>query len=218
MSFDRDAFTRDAFKAAQQPHSWLSSAEKLAAAAELIMSDQVCLEVAYFRAYENAQREALSLACASADEAGSADIECEAPNYLPAQLLFAFAIENVLKGLIIAKNPSLTGEREISSEIKSHDLVKLAGRASVEVYPQETSVLDALSEIAWWAGRYPVATGLGKYRGINPLGDPHALLDYGAHHPTVRRFFTRVVAELEGKVRQPRVCYGSVVVFALKTA
>ena len=65
MSFDREVFTREGFKAAQQPHAWLSAAEKLAAAAELIMSDQVRHEVPYFRAYENAQHEALSYACAS---------------------------------------------------------------------------------------------------------------------------------------------------------
>ena len=102
-------------------------------------------------------------------------------------MLYAFAIENVLKGLIIAKNPGLTGERQISGEIKSHELVKLAARACVEVYPKEDAVLAALSEIATWGGRYPVATGVGQYRDTVPLGDPHTLLDYGAHHPTVRR-------------------------------
>src|SRR5438105_3825329 len=109
MSFDRDAFMREGFKAAQQPHGWLSAAEKLAAAAELIMSDQVRHEVPYFRAYEKAQHEALSHACVSPDRAGVAEIKYDAPNYLPAQLLYAFAIENALNGLIIARKRGLPG-------------------------------------------------------------------------------------------------------------
>jgi hypothetical protein len=99
-----ERWPEELFKAAQQPHAWLSTAEQLAAAAELILQDQVRHEAPYFRAYDAARQEALLAACASPEEgAGSAEIKCEPPNYLPAQMLYAFALENVLKGLLIAK-------------------------------------------------------------------------------------------------------------------
>jgi hypothetical protein len=211
-----ERWPEELFKAAQQPHAWLSTAEQLAAAAELILQDQLRHEAPYFRAYDVARQEALSAACASPDEsAGSAEIKCEPPNYLPAQLLYAFALENVLKGLLISKNPSLAGERNLNREITSHDLVKLAKKAGFDVAGQDLSVLRDISQIAIWAGRYPVAIKLDP-AGKPPLGDPHILLDYGAHHPTMRRIFKRAAEELEKRLPSPRSRFGVVVVFPPK--
>jgi hypothetical protein len=204
------------FKAAQEPRAWLESAEKLYAAAELILQDQVRHEIRYFRAYDAATQEALSKACVSAEGAASAEIKADAPNYLPAQMLYAFAIENVLKGLIIAGNPALAGKHTISSEVKSHDLIKLARKASFELAVQELPVMKALSEIGVWAGRYPVAIELAKYSDLLPLDDPHRLLDYGAHHPTVRRIFNRAADALKARASQSNLRFGVVVVFAPK--
>jgi hypothetical protein len=151
------------FKAAQRPNAWLDSAKRLSAAAELILKDQVSQEVPYFRAYEEATHKALAIACTAPDRAGHAAIECDPPNYLPGQLLYAFAMENVLKGLAVAKVPELVGELKLDRQIKSHDLIRLAKRASFEVAVQEVPVLEALSQIAEWAGRYPVAASLDRY-------------------------------------------------------
>jgi hypothetical protein len=212
-----ERWPEELFKAAQQPHAWLSTAEQLAAAAELILQDQVRHEVPYFRAHEAASQEALAVACASPnDGAGSAEIKCEPPNYLPAQLLYAFALENVLKGLLIAKNPSLAGEHKLNRQITSHNLVKLAEKAGFDVAGQELPLLESLSEIAVWAGRYPVAIELKKPPRNSPLSDPHILLDYGAHHPTMRRVFKRAVEELEKKLSRARCRFGVVVVFPPK--
>jgi hypothetical protein len=211
-----ERWPEELFKAAQQPHAWLSTAEQLATAAELILQDQVQHETPYFRAYDVARQEALSAACASPEAgAGSAEIRCEPPNYLPAQMLYAFALENVLKGLLIAKNSDLAGKRKLSREITSHKLVDLAEKASFDVGGQELSVLRDLSQIAIWAGRYPVAIKLDP-AGKPPLGDPHTLLDYGAHHPTMRRIFKRAAEELEKRLPGPRSRFGVVVMFPPK--
>ena len=205
------------FKAAQGPRGWLESAKRLSAAAELILSDQLQHEVPYFRAHQAATDKALALACATINGAGHADIEYDPPNYLPAQLLYGFALENVFKGLCVAKDPSLIGDLKLKAEIKSHDLKDLADKAGFTLGIEEVPVLDALSQIAIWAGRYPVAVALDKYPDRYPMGDPQSLLDYGAHHPILRRCFARAVETLE-KLAGTGPRFGVVVVFAPKTA
>src|SRR5262249_58181812 len=98
--------------------------------------------------------------------AGVAEIKAIAPNYPPAQLLYAYAIENVLKGLIVSKRPDLIQERKLDDELKNHDLNELAEKAEVTVDERdERPVLEALSKLSIWAGRYPVA--------LEPSLSPH---------------------------------------------
>jgi hypothetical protein len=85
-------------------------------------------------------------------------IKCEPPNYRPAQLLYAYAMENVLKGRMIANERKLIGEHKLSDEIKCHNLVVLAEKVKCELCTQEKRVMEALSKISVWAGGYPVAT------------------------------------------------------------
>ena len=49
------------------------------------------------RAHDAAAEEAAAIAYAPGNEAGHAEINARAPNYPPAQMLYAFAIENVLR-------------------------------------------------------------------------------------------------------------------------
>src|SRR5262249_2169433 len=133
-------------------------------------------------------------------EGGVAEIRAIPPNYPPAQLLYAYAIENALKGLIVANTPALIEERKLSDALKSHDLIKLAEKAAFAVHPQERPVLEALSELSIWAGRYPVALSRREHVGA-PV--PDELLDYGSAHPVMRRFFKRAREELEGRLPRP---------------
>jgi hypothetical protein len=185
------------FEIKQQPSFWLLSAERLCAAAEIVLADQAKIEPAYNKAVDAAGREAEAAALTAADGIGHAEIKCEEPNYVPGQLLYAFAIENALKGLIFARHPNYANPSRLSRPLVSHDLVKMAGKADVLLTSQETPVLEALSQIAEWAGRYPLAVTREKYVGKYPLGmQPEALLDWGAQHPTMRAFFARVANEL----------------------
>jgi hypothetical protein len=84
--------------------------------------------VTYFTAYSEAQQEAAAAGSSSKD-GGYAEIRAMSPNYPPGQLLYAYAIENVLKGLIIANRPRLVEERELNAELKTHDLIALAQNA-----------------------------------------------------------------------------------------
>jgi hypothetical protein len=208
---DLDRFARDLFKSAQAPVSWLLSAERLQDAAEVILRHEQQFEVSYFQAYEEAQQKAVAEAYADGQTAGVAEIEARPPNYPPAQLLYAFAIENALKGLIVASKPHLINDEKLSRALTSHDLIALAREAEFTVHREEEVVLKALSELSVWAGRYPVARTRSEHEG-KPNSDE--LLDYGSAHPVMRRFFDRAYRALEDKLPKPiESRFGAVVVF-----
>jgi hypothetical protein len=198
------------YKAAQNPISWLLSAERLRDAAEIIIAAEVVREIPYFRAHDEATQEALSIACTGTNESGHAEIKSDPPNYPPAQLLYAYAIENVLKGLVVANDAGIVDENKIDKELKSHDLIDLSASASVTVQVEKRPVLAALSDLSVWAARYPVATRKEDYLGKET---PHAMLDYGWRHAIMRRFFDRVYAELKAKVPHTPNRYDVVAVF-----
>jgi hypothetical protein len=116
----------------------------------------------------------------------------------------------VLKGLVIANAPQLIEEQELNERLKSHNLIKLAKKADFTVHVQERPILEALSQLSVWAGRYPVALTRREYVGT-PNSDE--LLDYGSAHPVMRGFFERARKELESRLPQPiGNRYGSLVV------
>jgi hypothetical protein len=139
--------SRSFYKAAQSPVAWLISAERLRDAAEAVLRHEQQFEVPFFRAYEAATQEAVAIAYSEGNKSGQADITCSPSNYPPAQLLYAFAVENVLKGLIVAGNRSLADEDRLDRSLQSHNLNALAQAAGFEVHVQEAPVLDALSEL-----------------------------------------------------------------------
>lgn len=203
-------FSKDLFSTAQHPVGWLLSAERLRDAAEIVLRHEVAQEVPYFRAHSAAVEHAMAEAYSDGHDAGVAEVGALLPNYPPAQLLYAYAIENVLKGLIVANAPGLIDEQRLSGELQSHDLVKLAAKASFTVHVQEGPVLEALSALSIWAGRYPVARTRREHVGV-PNAD--AALDYGSAHPVMRAFFERARQGLENRLSKPLTSrFGSVVV------
>lgn len=197
------------FQAGQKPANWLRSAERLRDAAETILSAEVVKEIPYFRAHQEATQEALSIACTATNKAGHAEIPCDPPNYPPAQLLYAYAMENVLKGLIVVDDASVVDENKLNRKLKSHDLLELSAAAGVTVHVEEQPILAALSDLSEWAGRYPVALRKEDYFGKE---NPHAMLDYGSKHAIMRRFFDRVRAQLEAELPATPSCYDVAVV------
>jgi hypothetical protein len=73
-------------------------------------------------------------------------------------MVFGFALENLAKGIIVCRDPSLvSGARLERWPGKGHDLVALFDRAGVNVSTEEKDTLVRVSRIAEWQGRYPVA-------------------------------------------------------------
>jgi hypothetical protein len=201
---DPQEFAKFVFKAAQRPALWLHSAERLRDAAEAILKHELPAEGPYFQALKIAGEEA------AGNDTGVADITAVQPNYPPAQLMYAYAIENVLKGLIVSMQPDLIQEDKLARELTSnppHNLMKFAEKAKFEVDDDERRVLGALSQLAMWAGRYPVALTREEFAGMSA----DDLLDYGSDHPIMRRFFERAHRELESRL-PPLNRFGVVVI------
>jgi hypothetical protein len=197
---NRELTPQTIFKAAQSPVGWLLSAENLREAAEAIIAREDQLLVPYLRAHDAATKEAMVIAYSQGNDAGHAEINARAPNYPPAQMLYAFAIENVLKGLIVANDPDVINGDKLNAALKDHDLAALAKKAAFDVHVQEVPVLKALSELAVWAGRYPVAI---YARDFVSAPNAHELMDYGSRNPIMGGFFKRAFAALEAKLPQP---------------
>ncbi len=74
-----------------------------------------------------------------------------------ALMLLGFAIENVAKCILIARNPSLIDrEGGLDEQLRTHDLVDLACSCRCPLNTDQTRALSVLTEYAVWAGRYPV--------------------------------------------------------------
>jgi hypothetical protein len=73
-------------------------------------------------------------------------------------MVFGFALENLAKGIIVCRDPSLVSRVRLKTwHGKGHDLVALFVRAGLSVSPEENDTLARVSRIAEWKGRYPVA-------------------------------------------------------------
>jgi hypothetical protein len=59
---------------------------------------------------------------------------------------------------MISRDKSLIGAHRLSIKLQSHKLVKLARAAGIVLSPKEAYLLDWVSEVVIWKGRYPVPT------------------------------------------------------------
>src|SRR5688572_7898914 len=92
---------------------------------------------ARLQAYDAAVKQAMVQSIAEGSKSGHAEIPARVPNYAPAYVLYAYAIENVLKGLIVANEPALINGDKLDKVLKDHDLRALAKRAGFTVHVQE---------------------------------------------------------------------------------
>jgi hypothetical protein len=159
VTADSKEIAKQTFKAGQQPAAWLRSAGRLRDAAEVILKQELPAEGSYSQALQDADDEAVAESVRNDTGVGDAEIKAIAPNYPPAQLLYAYGIENVLKGLIVFKRPDLIQEHELHGELTTHDLNELAKKAKVTVEQHERPVLEALTNLSKWAGRLSDRSG-----------------------------------------------------------
>jgi hypothetical protein len=197
----------DFFRVAQEPSLWLLFAERLAGAAEVILRHESKLEPGFSAALKIATREAEQSA------EGIAEVAHDEPNYLPGMLLYGYAIENVVKALMIARDRTLISSSRIDEKIKKHDLVELCASAGMSISDQQRSTLEMLSRIVEWAGRYPVAGNIKMQDqvGAKPVeyGD---MVHWHEHGPIIRSFFEETKRTLESMLPKLPSRHGSVVI------
>lgn len=74
----------------------------------------------------------------------------------PILLLAGFAIENLLKGILVRNTPGLISGGDLPQNLLTHDLVKLSQGTQVHVSAEERQLLEELTENSIWMGRYPI--------------------------------------------------------------
>ena len=70
-------------------------------------------------------------------------------------MLSGFALENLLKGILVAREPTLT-DKIVSKKIKHHKLEDLFKLVGIEIDETESVMVERLTESIIWAGRYPI--------------------------------------------------------------
>ncbi len=107
------------------------------------------------------------------------------------------AIENLLKGSIIQREPSLVVDGRINKSLKIHDLTKLARLADTELSPVEGFYLWVATECIIWAGRYPSSTNAKKTK--PPV---FSEADFLAYESLYKRFAPQRPSTASGTVYQ----------------
>nr|WP_299035344.1 hypothetical protein [uncultured Tenacibaculum sp.] len=71
-------------------------------------------------------------------------------------LLMGFALENLIKGILIFDNPELVNNGELNKKVKSHNIKNLVSEISdLELDDQSNELLEILSDAIPDWGRYP---------------------------------------------------------------
>jgi hypothetical protein len=74
----------------------------------------------------------------------------------PATLLFGLAIENILKAIIIDRDPQPVNDGKLRGWPAAHDLLRLADFAAIEFDDRQKDLVRRIGAFVEWAGRYPV--------------------------------------------------------------
>jgi len=118
-------------------------------------------------------------------------------------MLTSFAVENLLKGALVARNRARyemalfqTPERKFPGELHSHDLLALGEeRLGLVFSNEEKDLLKRLSHCGTWSGRYPVPVRFSEL----PIWDDSLVT--GSVSPddvaSVRRLVARLQEELD---------------------
>lgn len=122
------------FRGSASPVSWAAAADRLHRAAEHL-----------FVAQSNSW---------AAD--GAVVVPEDNDLHEPATLLYALAIENAVKGALVELR-SLRAEEYCSiAGWRQHNLSKLVKQSGITTNQQQMELLDGLTAVIKWAGRYPV--------------------------------------------------------------
>jgi hypothetical protein len=85
-------------------------------------------------------------------------------------MVLGFALENLAKGIIVCRDPSLVSRARLKSwHGKGHDLAVLFKRAGMAVSTEEHETLERTTRISEWKGRYPVAMSFYDVNAQDPI-------------------------------------------------
>jgi hypothetical protein len=71
-------------------------------------------------------------------------------------LLVGYAIENLLKGILMIQHPEYFKPNTKMTDIRSHNLVNLCVRCGITICNDEIKLLEKLATFIDWQGKYPI--------------------------------------------------------------
>ena len=138
-------FVKDAM-----PDGWLDYGEELMAASESLWQQKdsgISLQETFF-------------------SHGESKVSLLTPKFSRTYILLcAFALENLLKGLLISQDPSHISTGVLSKELTKHNLLDLASLAKLTLSDGERKVCEIAQEALPYWGRYPIPL---RYQGLKP--------------------------------------------------
>ena len=143
-------WARQVFESSRQPRSWLLVGRRLRSSAETIFAQENPVAKRFF----DELRRVGEVSAKSGETYDFDEGEFPYPNFDAAHMLVAFAMENLLKGLIVAKGVVTFFDQRIPRELASHNLLSLHQKA----LPASTItplILESLTYTSTWRGRYP---------------------------------------------------------------
>jgi hypothetical protein len=154
---DVETFQRNAL----DPQSWFAVAEKLAAAATVLLP----AAKEYYDPFISAAKSFFD----SGEKTAVLTIEHPPDVRAIVLMLAAYAAENLCKGLLVARNKdgvrrSCEDAGSLPTNLMNHDLPKLLDNIRYELQPGDRVLAWRLSRAAVWSARYPVPTGPKKLR------------------------------------------------------
>jgi len=141
-------FLQKNFQYFQEWHHWHDKAVSLRRAALVLYRDSI----PELRKFEKARRAAEK----ELKKRSVVPIRYPRPDVLPAFSIYGSALENAFKGIMVSKNKGLIGADHLSKTLQEHNLVELARSAGVSLSPAEEYVLQWVTEVLIWKGRYSV--------------------------------------------------------------
>lgn len=117
-------------------------------------------------------------------------------------LLCAFAIENLLKGILIGRNPSWVAEGRLKWPGGPHDLSRLADEVEIPLCEEERELLVRLTEVIAWSGRYPVPYQEKRLGRTSKIGDRRRQAT--TYVTTDERVFDDLYGKLENQLKTER--------------
>jgi hypothetical protein len=124
----------------------------------------------------------------------------EAPVVPIYMLLVGLAIENLAKGIYVARHPTACSSDNLPGELATHKAIELLESLDMSLSQAEVSLLERIETFVLWAGRYPIPRKLDDLLPRNQPGGGFGSLTSvtSADFEMLESLIGRLAAILEG--------------------
>ena len=105
------------------------------------------------------------------------------------QMLAGLALENLLKCIIIRRDPTLVKEGSINRTLITHNLLELFKRVEIQLTSGENDLISKLEIMVKWGGKYPLP---------QEATNNHVRATDGKYFETFEALYKKTLTTLEG--------------------